>query len=342
MSSLPTVSVIIPVHAPGDAFQRCLDGLAQSTQQPMEVIIVFDGEPAVEPAIDLDGTVHVIRNATPQGPARARNQGARDAEGDVLLFLDSDVVPSPGVIENVATHFQDERADALVGSYDADPGDPRFLSQYRNLLHHYVHQTSGGRTCTFWGACGAIRTAAFHDLGGFDEQYTRPCIEDVELGLRASEAGYRIDIVPSIQVKHLKRWTALSMLKTDVFDRALPWTRLLLARKTVPNNLNLRVRERWSTVIAFVLLGALLGALLWPPVGLVALIAAPLFVALGTPLYRFFWRHRGSAFTLRAIPWHLTYYLCCGTGAALGLAITTLTALGVQKTPLHRLAPRPI
>jgi hypothetical protein len=187
-----------------------------------------------------------------------------------------------------------------------------------------------------------MRAAVFHDLGGFDEQYTRPCIEDVELGLRASEAGYRIDMVPSIQVKHLKQWTARSMLKTDVFDRALPWTRLLLARKTVPNNLNLRVRERWSTVVAFTLLGALLGMLLWPPVGLVACIAALLFVALGAPLYRFFWRRRGRAFALRAIPWHLTYYLCCGTGAALGLAITTLTALGVQKTPLHRLAPRPI
>lgn len=113
---------------------------------------------------------------------------------------------------------------ALIGSYDDAPGATNFLSQYRNLLHHYVHQTGNEEASTFWGACGAVRREVFLAMGGFDESYRQASIEDIELGYRLKRAGLKILLCKALQVKHLKRWEAGSLLKADFCYRALPWT----------------------------------------------------------------------------------------------------------------------
>ena len=65
-----------------------------------------------------------------------------------------------------------------------------FLSQYKNLVHHFYHHRGKREASTFWSGCGAVRKQAFLDAGGFDvERYTRPSIEDIELGYRLIKAG---------------------------------------------------------------------------------------------------------------------------------------------------------
>ena len=67
------------------------------------------------------------------------------------------------------------------------------VSQYRNLLHHFVHQHGNSEASTFWAGCGAIRRSVFEEMGGFDEQrFPTPSIEDIELGYRLRQAGHRI------------------------------------------------------------------------------------------------------------------------------------------------------
>src|SRR5690606_2894151 len=136
-------------------------------------------------------------------------------------FLDADVIVAPDVVATVSKIFDADRdVAALVGSYDDAPGEPDFLSQYRNILHHYVHQVSNETFSSFWGACGAVRRQLFLEAGGFDESYGQPSIEDIEFGYRITEAGHQIRLVKSMQVKHLKRWAVWQMIKTDVFSRA--------------------------------------------------------------------------------------------------------------------------
>jgi hypothetical protein len=261
----------------------------------------------------------------------------------VLFFLDADVVLAPDALRRVAAHFRDERAaEAMIGSYDDEPAAPNFLSQYRNLLHHYVHQNAKDTVPTFWGACGAIRREAFHAVGGFDEEYDRPCIEDVEFGLRLKKADYTVRMRPSVQVKHLKRWTATSVIKTDTLDRALPWSLLLLESQELPDSLNLRVKERWSTVAVFLMLASAVGALAWAPAAVCAALSAGTFIGLNAPLYRFFRDVRGTAFAAKAIPWHAVYYVCCGVGAGLGGIVYGLSSMGIRPVVLHRLLPRPV
>ena len=120
------------------------------------------------------------------------------------------------------------------------------MSQYRNLLHHYVHQRGQIEASTFWGACGAIRRSVFEEVGGFDEERYPRCIEDIELGYRLRRAGHRIVLDKNLQGTHLKKWTLWSVIRTDVCCRAMPWTRLILETRSAPDDLNLRDGQRVS------------------------------------------------------------------------------------------------
>ncbi len=315
-----TLSVIIPVFNGGSNFHRCLSSLAEAVPPPEEIIVVADG--------DTDGSSHlaesfatkVVRIPTPNGPARARNLGARSARGDLLFFMDADVTIPPDLIGRVAAHFrEDPGLAALFGSYDDEPFERNFLSQYKNLFHHYVHQTSREEASTFWAGCGAIRREVFMSLGGFDEDYRQPSVEDIELGYRLKRAGYRVHLVKRLQVKHLKRWRAVSLLKADFFGRALPWTRLIARDRRMISDLNLGYSSRISVGLVYGLLAALIGAWRWPSLLVIAFLFVLCLLVLNGPFYRFFVRKRGVEFALKAVACHWAYYLYSGLAFALGL-----------------------
>ena len=306
----PTISAIVPVHNGGEHFHRCLTSLTRTTPPPHEIIVVADG--ATDGSWQMAETfgARVIKLPVSGGPGRARNHGASAATGEVLLFVDSDVAVPPDTVGKVAALFrEDPSLAALFGSYDDEPGATNFLSQYKNLLHHYVHQTAREKASTFWGACGAIRREVFLALDGFDEAYRHPSIEDIELGYRLKQARHIIRLCKELQVKHLKHWGALSLLKSDIFDRALPWTQLILRRRHLLNDLNLSVSSRVSALLSFALLASLAAAWWRIEFFISAAGSGLLLYALNAPLYRFFRRKRGFRFALQAAVWHWFYYL---------------------------------
>jgi glycosyltransferase involved in cell wall biosynthesis len=317
----PTISVIIPVHNGGENFRRCLSALTEAEPPPDEVIVIADGDTEDSGRLAEGFGVQVLITPTPGGPARARNLGARAARGDVLFFVDADVTVSPDVMDKITAAFRREPDIAAVfGSYDDAPAATNFLSQYKNLFHHYVHQTAREEASTFFGACGAIRCDVFLALGGYDKCYREPAIEDIELGYRLKQAGHRIRLCKALQVKHLKRWDVVSLLKADFFCRALPWTELILRDRCFINDLNLRLSSRASVMLTYGLLGALVGVWWWP--GSLAIVGVLIvsLLALNAPLYRFFQRKRGLWFAAQTIPWHWFYYFYSGLAFAIGVA----------------------
>lgn len=323
----PKVSIVIPVYNGGDSFRRCLSSVRQWATEA-EVVVVADGESDGSWELAEQQGAKVIRLPESGGPARARNLGAEAALSNIIFFIDADVEIHPATIEGVVQAFQqDGELAALIGSYDDSPGDAGFLSQYKNLFHHYTHQGAREEASTFWGACGAIRKDIFLSLGGFDEGYRRPCIEDIELGYRLKQAGYEIRLCKDIQVKHLKRWTTFSLLRAEVFYRALPWMALLLKiRQRDPqqyqkfsSDLNLRWSSRLSVVLVYGLCLSLLIAPWWPPILAVSgLIGLTLF-SINFPVYQFFYRKRGFLFALRVLPWHWLYYFYSGLAFVVGV-----------------------
>ncbi|MFB8793865.1 MAG: glycosyltransferase family 2 protein [Microcoleus sp.] len=327
----PTVSVIIPVHNGGSYFRTCLSKLAEAVPRPIEIIVVADGDSDGSWRLAQEFGAKLIRIPESGGPARARNLGAQAAKGDILFFVDADVAVCPEAVGYAISVFKNNPyLAAAIGSYDDAPGDPGFLSQYRNLMHHYVHQTGNEEASTFWGACGLMRREIFLLMGGFNESYRRPSIEDIELGYRLKQAGYRIRLCKTLQVKHLKRWEAISLLRADFFYRALPWTELIWRDRKLNNDLNLQVSSRVSIVLTYAMLLSFLGT--WWSLGaliLASLLAVPL-VVINAPLYAFFWRKHGMIFAIKTIPWHWLYYFYSGLAFAIGTARHVLS----QKKPL--------
>ena len=314
------VAVIVPVGGAAPAWTRCAESLARLDPAPGEIVAVIDGpnRALATKAAEIGARVVVLDERG--GPARARNRGGRESGRDVLLFLDSDVEAPADLVARVAELFaEDGEVAAVIGSYDDAPGHPGFLSQYRNLLHHFVHQNGREKASTFWAGCGAIRSQAFHEVGGFDEGYADPSIEDIELGARLVRAGHPIRLCRDLQVKHLKRWRLADMLHTDLWRRAVPWTELMLREGRMVNDLNVKTGDRISVVMAFVAVGALLAAWKWPPLLGVASLALLSMLGLNAGLFRFFRRRRGLLFAMKAIPLYWAFLLTAGSGFALGL-----------------------
>ncbi|MEA5593357.1 glycosyltransferase [Rivularia sp. UHCC 0363] len=313
------VSVIIPVYNGGISFRSCLSSLTQAVTPFTEIIVVADGDSDGSWLVAEEFGAKVVKIPVCGGPGKARNIGARAAKGDILFFVDADVVICADTISKVLKAFENQRdLTALIGSYDDEPGSSNFLSQYKNLFHHYTHQTAKEEAFTFWGACGAIRREVFLSIGGFDESYRRPSIEDIELGSRLKAAGYKIQLCKDLQVKHLKHWGVVSLLKAELFYRAIPWTELIWRSRNFSNDLNLDIRSRLSTLFVYILLGALITAWWWSGFIVVGLILSLLLLKLNLPVYRFFYEKRGFWFALGVIPWHWFYFIYCGFAFVFG------------------------
>lgn len=316
MSELrPFISVIVPVYNGEKFIGRCLDALLANTYPEFEIIVVNDGSTDDTEKICGAKGVRVLQSERPRsGPAAARNVAASLAKGDVLLFVDADVVVESDTVSKVADRFAcDPGLSALFGSYDNAPAEPNFLSQYKNLQHHFVHQISRSDASTFWAGLGAIRADAFASMGGFDcVRFAIPSIEDIELGARLRQAGHRILLDRTIQAKHLKHWGVVSLLRTDIFCRAVPWSRLILTSQGLINDMNLKTSDRASSALV-ALIVLLIPLSVWQPIFLLGIAAClAMFVYLNKSLFGFFLKQKGWLFTAMALPWQLLYFLYSG------------------------------
>lgn len=314
MNNQPLISVIIPVYNGSKFLHRCLDALFASTFKSFEVIVVDDCSTDDSADIGRKKGARVLSMPRNSGPATARNLATQTAAGEILMFVDADVVVKRDTIARVAARFESQPdVSALFGSYDDEPGEQNFLSQYKNLQHHFVHQNSSSEALTFWSGLGAIRRDVFIGMGGFDsKKFEAPSIEDIELGMRLRHAGHKILLDRDIQAKHLKKWQAVSHLRTEIFCRALPWSKLILESQGMINDMNLKNSDRLSALFVALSLSAL-PFLFWKP-ALIFVIAAFLLavVSLNWKILRFFAGKRGVLFAALTFPWQLLYFFYSG------------------------------
>lgn len=324
------VTVIVPFHRNLEQLARCLPAVRRSAPGD-EIIVAADGaESDCRPlAAAVDAVVVDVPG--PSGPATARNRAAARATGDVLVFVDADVVVAPDAIPGMRDLLSGEPGVAAVfGAYDLSPPARNFMSQFKNLSHRYVHEVGNPDASTFWAGLGAVRTTVFRSLGGFDERFARPSIEDIELGCRMVAAGHRIRLAPRLQGTHLKRWTLWSCITTDIMARGVPWVQLIHRSGQLSNDLNTRVELRLSVAVACGVVAAI-GAMAltpWAAVGALALLAT--LVGLNLQYYRWLARQRGLAFALRAVPAHLVHHWCNAVSFVIGTVLHAAGRIGLQ------------
>jgi GT2 family glycosyltransferase len=307
------VSIIVPVCNSPQQLKQSLGALLASSYPNAEIIVVDDASTDETPRVAHEMGVQLLTVRKNGGPSSARNLGAMHATGSILFFVDADVVIAPGAVARVVRTFQQQpELAAVFGSYDDCPSDAGMVSQYRNLLHHYIHQHGRETASTFWGACGAIRRSVFRAIGGFDEERYPRCIEDIELGYRLRRGGHKILLDKGLQGTHLKRWTLRSVIKTDVRCRALPWARLMLETASSPDDLNVRAWQRLSVALTMAMVALLLAAPVRPGLAELSLVPLVAVIAINMELYRFFAGRRGLGFAAAAALLHLLYFFYGG------------------------------
>jgi glycosyltransferase involved in cell wall biosynthesis len=308
-ATAPPLSVIVPAYNAAATLAECLEALAGVCGPGDEILVVDDGSTDATAEIARQAGARVVETHGRGGPAAARNLGARETSGEILFFVDADVVVHTEAVRRVRAALEGDAA-AVFGSYDDHPRASGIISRYRNLLHHWTHQQATGEPNTFWAGLGAVRRRAFEAVGGFDEaRYPVPSIEDIELGYRLRKAGFRIELDKQLQGAHLKRWTLSGVIRTDVTCRAIPWTRLLRERDLRSFDLNLDLRQRIAGGLT--LLSAVsVPAAVWRPeiLWLTAALLLPV-LWINRALYAFFARTGGPAFAAACVPLHLLYYL---------------------------------
>ncbi len=257
---VPARSFVIPVFNA----DRCITGVLQAIRAAAgpdaEIIVVDDASLDDSARLAEPFADQIVRRPCQGGAARARNDGARHARGDVLVFIDSDVLVTPEAVAGLLRVI-DDGADAAFGSYTPlPPAEVRNTpTTFKNVIHHYTHQTSSPEASTFWSGFGAIRRDAFMAVDGFDPAVTSSAdVEDIHLGYRLAAQGYRIVLDPTLQVQHLKRYSFRELVASDFWHRAIPWTRAMLALRTFKADLNLHASSMLSGSVTWLILAAIL------------------------------------------------------------------------------------
>ncbi len=201
------VSVIIPCFNCRRTLRLAIDSLRNQSVPVLEIIIVDDGlSPAVE---DIEG-VKIIRISENKGVAFARNLGVKQAEGEIIVFVDADVVLDKNFIRNILFAYGPETSG--VGGRLDDDGS-YLIGRWRNI---YLRQNFGDsvweRLPMLSGAVCSYRREVLIAAGGFDEGFLTNA-EDVEIGIRLNQQSRILKYTPLAKARHLRRDSFPSLVK---------------------------------------------------------------------------------------------------------------------------------
>ncbi|MBF0594273.1 MAG: glycosyltransferase family 2 protein [Candidatus Omnitrophica bacterium] len=309
------LSLITPVYNSPETLKAFLDAVFQSTYKDFELILIDDASSEDYRPLLKEYPVVFKRLEQRRGAFTARNLGVQESRGDILFFLDADVIIRPDTLEKVMDVFR-QRADisVLIGSYDDDPGAHNAVSQFKFICHHYIHQHEKEFIGSFWSGCGAIKKALFCELGGFNTElfHDRNAVIDIDFGYQLRRKGVKVYNARDIQVKHLKKLSFIEWIQTDIFVRGLPWMKIILKYHDFSPTLNINYWSITSLICVWMIIflsvfslwvGGLLGSIV---------VLGGAFLGCNVGLLRHFLEKRGIRFAVIAIPLLFIYYFNCG------------------------------
>jgi GT2 family glycosyltransferase len=314
--------MIIPAYNAESTLAECLTRIFESTYEVLEVVLIDDGSTDGTREIAARFTVRLVSTEGRVGPAAARNLGARVAEGDILFFIDTDVMLRPDSIERLVRRFAAGDVDAVCGVQAVETRHRDLFSQYKNLWIRWTYLRLTGEVPLFYTTAAAILRAAFWQAGGFDAGYTTPSLEDTAFGQTLARLGIRVRVQPDLEVEHVKRYSVASLLRTD-FRRAVALARLKLRHRDELGENNSSVPTGYIASIPLAGLGTaalLAGAALGRPMLLAtAAVVAAIVILLNCEFLRTLRVHEGWHRALASVPLLWLELLVAGVGAGFGL-----------------------
>ena len=251
------ISIIIPVYNSSLTLNECLNSIFSSDYKNYEVIIVSDRSTDNSIAIAKEYKTKIIELSQNKGPALARNKGSESADGEILLFLDSDVIINKDSLNLIIDKFKIDDVNAIQGIYSHMPNYKYLATQfYQSYLCYYVWPENKKYASTLVTGCFAIRKKVFNKLNGFDVKIQKPSCEDEKFGYSLIENGYKIQILRNLQVIHKVNYGVLKFIKRRLMQES-DRIKFYLREKTYKNKIKqsnyLRV-ILGIPIIAFILL----------------------------------------------------------------------------------------
>jgi glycosyltransferase involved in cell wall biosynthesis len=209
-----SASIVIPTFNGASRIGSCLDSLVkQTTRRDVEILVVNDGS--------TDNTASVVSSyssvrlitQTNAGPAAARNRGALEAQGKVLLFTDDDCVPMPDWLEAMLGPFEDPGVVGAKGVYRTH--QKSLAARFVQIEYEDKYRLMEGiANIDFVDTYSAgFRRDRFLEMTGYDTSFPVACAEDIELSYRMSARGWKMKFVPGAVVYHTHPDTFLRYLK---------------------------------------------------------------------------------------------------------------------------------
>jgi len=207
------ISIVIPAYNAADTIEGCLQSLLNQTvpQDKYEILVVNDGS--------TDKTAEIVQSLgvkcltqKNKGPAAARNLGAMEATGDIILFTDSDCVANKDWVKEMKTPFENPIVMGVKGRYKTHQRE--MVARFVQMEFEERYELQMG-TIPIWASpekhefidfvdsySAAFRKDAFWDVGGFDESFPKANNEDVDLSYKLSSKGYKMVFNPEAVVYH--------------------------------------------------------------------------------------------------------------------------------------------
>jgi glycosyltransferase involved in cell wall biosynthesis len=322
----PHISVVIPAYNAASTIRDCLQALTYQSAPPetYEIIVVDDASVDFTPSIVQSFPYVQLLLQEHKGPAAARNLGAAEARGEILLFTDADCAPISSWVEAMAAPFAEPQIAGVKGAYVSRQASlvARFVQAEYEDKYDYMAQEQYIDFIDTYSA--GYRRDIYLDHGGFDTTFPTSCVEDQEFSFRLAAAGHKMVFCPQARVYHLRHAANLKTYFLKKFK--IGYWKVLVHRRHpsklvrdshTPQSLKLQI-----LLTAFMMLALLLGAV--SPYSFWLAVAAGLAFLLTTfPFVRKTWA-KDRAVALVAPVLLFARALALGVGFASGLAAAFL------------------
>lgn len=314
------VSVIVPGYDAAQYLEKCLTSIKNALPPGGELIFVDDAskDESVRIAERYADRVEVFEQN--RGMSSARNSGYHLAQGDILVFVDSDVVIPGDTLSKISDYFETHpEVDAVTGLLSKEHPHTNFFSQYKNLYMHYVFMNTPEHVSFLYGSIHAVRKEAMLE---YDPDI--PVANDTALGQKMLNRGKTMILMKDLQVLHLKKFTLLSLMRND-FSIPYTWARIFIRYggwkqlgRGGTGYAHASKRQLASVLLTPLLLGMGVVCALRPEGLPFAFCLVVLWAVINGPFLKFLSKERGITFGILAGAWTLWDQLVMAFGITCG------------------------
>ena len=308
----PEISVIIPVYNGAKYLEKCLESVFASDYRGFEAIVVDDASTDNSTEIAGRFPCRIINLPENKGVANARNNGADAARGDILIFIDSDIVLEENTISRFVKNHENPNIKICHCQIYPESLTGGFAPNLGAVIWHHYNRLMGESSSFIPTEAFSIDKRVFNEIGRFDTRFKSAGGEEFEIGMAAKRHGYKIYQDQSFSIHHhfqgfWPRWKTL-------FRRSAVYGRIVFQRNFRLDKGHGTAREGINAALSVIGTLAIGMSVFIKGAFVLFLMTVITEILLDIDLNLFIIKKRGVLFFIKSIPAQFLWYLAMGSG----------------------------